>query len=350
MITARADTGGGPKHVYDLVRTLKSKSDLEIFISSPAEGEFYPLYKDLAMDFYEIPHRGLSLKKIWGLYQFCKKNKIRCVHSHGRGAGYYSRLLKLLSLGRYRVIHSFHGVHTTSNLAGWLKINIDRVLSLLTDQYIAVSEGEKQKALAMHLAGPWTGESKIQVVYNGIDIDTIQSQRLIRASDPEYVIGTLARLDYQKGIDILIERFEFFFERHPQASIKVLVAGGGDELQNLKEKIKSKNIILLGSRSDPVCFLNEIDLYISFSRGEGLPLSVLEAMAVGCPILLSDVTGHQEFGVTLFQLNSYEDFEKKLLFFFNGPKNKVEYSILKQKFSLEKMAESVIQVYKKELN
>lgn len=288
-ITSRADTGGGPKHVYDLTRTIKKNHpEIEIYIASPNEAPFAEKYREIAKEWIEVPSRGFNLKALFELRSFCKKNNISIIHSHGRGAGYFSRILKILL--RVRVIHTFHGVHSLPGLASKLKLLIDRLLAPLTDQFICVSEDEKSKAISLKVGR----EKQIEVIMNGVDIDQIRSEyQQATRHTTTYTIGTLARFDYVKGIDILLEFFHRYFKENPDSDWQVLVAGDGPEFEKLdkmrKELGLEKWVKFIGRTDKPIEFLKQLDLYVSFSRMEGMPLSVLEAMACGVTCLLSRV-------------------------------------------------------------
>ena len=93
-ITSRADTGGGPKHVLDLTSTTaKDHHQFEIYIASPNEPPFSAKYQEVAKKWLEIPKRRVCLKSLLEIRKFYKENSIDIVHSHGRGAGYFSRFL-----------------------------------------------------------------------------------------------------------------------------------------------------------------------------------------------------------------------------------------------------------------
>ena len=126
FISSRSDIGGGSKHLNDLLEYLHSNnSEYDIYVAAPLEEPFGPFYKKYSKQFIEIPKRGITITSILELLFFIRKYKIDIIHSHGRGAGMYSRPLKLLTLllfYKLQVIHTFHGIHQGSNLAGILSI------------------------------------------------------------------------------------------------------------------------------------------------------------------------------------------------------------------------------------
>ena len=159
-----------------------------------------------------------------------------------------------------------------------------------------------------------------QIILNGIPEEQIkkefssysreEARKRFSLPSKREIWGTLSRLSYIKGIDLLLEM------PLPQDKLFV-IAGDGESREFLLKKMasgKNDNIIFLGETFHPIIFLKSLDGYFSTSRGEGLPLSVLEAMAVGLPCLLSNVEGHQDFsrGAVLFDLENSTDFVEKI--------------------------------------
>jgi glycosyltransferase involved in cell wall biosynthesis len=111
-----------------------------------------------------------------------------------------------------------------------------------------------------------------------------------------------------------------------RSDITALIAGDGEHREDLERLSKelglSKQVHFIGYQQDAPGFLLEVDVLISASRFEGQPNAVLEAIAVGCPLLLSDIPEHQEtlsilLGNTnleplLFKDDSVEDLAEKL--------------------------------------
>lgn len=285
FITVRADMGGGPKHVYDLCSYL---SDVEIHIACPNEAPFYDKYKTLTKDVIAIPHRKFSIIKFFKLIQYCKDNGINVVHSHGRGAGIYSRLMGLWGL---KIVHTFHGAHHTST--------VERVLKNLVCKYIAVSESEKRNAITLGLCE----RRSVIVIQNGIDTEKFKNI----SSPNNKILGTISRLDPHKNNIELIN----FMKELPD--YKLLIAGDGEEMEFLKSQAGS-NVEFLGFVSDVPSFLSKIDIYVSASLGEGLPYSVLEAIAARKKIVISKVQGHMDIlkSENLYNLGSMSEFVLKI--------------------------------------
>jgi glycosyltransferase involved in cell wall biosynthesis len=106
------------------------------------------------------------------------------------------------------------------------------------------------------------------------------------------VVGTVARLVQRKGIDVLLRAFAVVSDHH-QAHL-VIVGDGplGDELRALARELKiADSISWLGFQADAVKWLQTMDVFAFPSRLEGVPNAVLEAMAVGLPIVATTIGG-----------------------------------------------------------
>lgn len=285
-ITLRADIGGGPKHVFELSQEIKNRNNFSVYIASPIQKPFGEKFLQISAEHFEMPFRKFSLITLLRLIRFCNRHNIQIIHSHGRGAGIYSRLLKFFG---FKVIHTYHGIHRDPGPMGFLKIKIDKILENLTDALIFVSFSEYKKAKSVGL-----GNRNAITIENGIN-PLLRTMSKTRGR----TLGNLSRLTFQKGQDSLIDHFHALISEYPSEGFQLFLGGEGEDHQILHEKIKSLNlqdkVILKGEITDPVSFLETLDVYVSLSRWEGLPLSVLEAMFLKIPCVLSNVIGHEEF-------------------------------------------------------
>lgn len=174
---------------------------------------------------------------------------------------------------------------------GWLK---QRLQAAMLDQYIAVSN-EVKKRLCQDLHVP---EGKIRVVHNGIRMEPFKgtSNTSVRAAlsggSARPIILTVARLHQQKGHVYLLEAAAMV----PDALF--ILAGDGPERPFLEKRARGlgleARVRFLGQRQDIPLLLASCDLFILPSLYEGLPLSVLEAMAAGKPVVATAIGGTDE--------------------------------------------------------
>jgi glycosyltransferase involved in cell wall biosynthesis len=150
------------------------------------------------------------------------------------------------------------------------------------------------------------------VIVNGVDAERV---RAIAARAPiaraqlglrpgGLVLATVARFDPVKGLDVLLRALPRIVARVPEAQL--LLVGDGAERERLRRLAREvdpggRAVVLAGAIPDAARVLPLVDLYVTASRREGLPLAVLEAMACGVPVLATRVPGHVdavEDGVT----------------------------------------------------
>ncbi len=338
LFTVRSDLSGGPKHVSDLVAYLKGHKEIKLYIACPADEPFGEPMRRACVAWQDIPARKFSILKLLSLVVWAKKNNIQVVHSHGRGAGIYSRLMKLFG---FKIVHTFHGIHTGDKIFDKIKLGVDKLLVKLTDYFIFTSDDECSKAKSL---GQISELERFSIVENGVQvIEPREAPRNLRK------IAVVARNDYVKGIDILSQYSEEFCKSHSNLNIIFEVAGvREDEIKSPHENLK-----FVGKKFPITPFLKTCDLFLSCSRSEGLPLTVLEAIAAGIPCLLSKVPGHNYFInkdlAEGFVLNSYQDFSEKLLSIIANPPKQDEldlrHNYVLKNHSLESVADKIKKIY-----
>jgi glycosyltransferase involved in cell wall biosynthesis len=336
-ITIRSDIGGGPIHLNELIKNLDNP-ELNFFLACPFNGEVYRDYWEenrSILDTFELPYRKFTLKSILQLISFSKKNNIDIVHSHGKGGGIYSRLIKLF-LPKVKVIHTFHGIDLTQKgvLNRIKNVYLERILKHFTNLFIAVSHGEKGLAVS-HLG---IVDSSIKVIYNGVKdyyatLDTSCEKEVISFSRFTFQKNMMASLEIARKMDC-----------------KFVWVGDGDELSDIKliiQEEKISNIDLVGFKSNPQMYFKKGSIYLSTARHEGLPLALLEAASCGIPIIATNVVGNNEVvqdGLNgfLFEEGNIQDAINKIQILLNDDKlyeqfsNKARVDYL-ERFTIDRM-------------
>lgn len=351
-ITSRADHGGGPEHLFQLTKAAGAR--VSCVIACPNEQPYAPRFADLenVRHVISIPHRKLSLSAILQLYKAISRHKVNIIHSHGKGAGIYSRILAALT-GR-ATIHTFHGVHTGeySPLQRQIYCWIERVLACKTQSIVAVSNSEKRTLV--DVIG--LQEQKIHLIANGVPAAQETIQLGAKVSGP-LVLLNVNRFDHQKNPDLLIPIARTIKER--QLNCRMNVIGTGAKFSHIESIIEAEGlgdvITLLGPTNDPRSAMRSSDVILSTSRWEGMPLALLEAMSEGLPVIASDVAGNRDIVL---------DGETGLLFNLESPSNAVKHierliahreeretlgqnaqARVAEKFSIERMTQQTIELY-----
>lgn len=310
-ITVRADFGGGPAHLLTLIENMNKQYDL--FVACPKEEPYWNDYSSILGEenLIEIPHRKFSVSKFLKLSRYIRAQHIEIVHSHGKGAGLYSRLLKVFDRN-LKVVHTLHGIHYQQygRLAKVSYFWLERGLAQFTDRFINVSRGEQDEAVRL---GLYTREQS-QVIYNGITIDQLKLDQFKKPEGlmpDDFVVLNISRLDYQKNIELLIECAKVLNSQDQQ--IKFLLVGDGPErvkLENIVREARMGNVIFAGFQVNALKYFTVADLCLSTARWEGLPISLIESLAMSVPIVATDVVGNNEVVVPeanglLYPLDDY---------------------------------------------
>ncbi|MBO9640981.1 MAG: glycosyltransferase [Siphonobacter aquaeclarae] len=294
-ISVRADMGGGPRHIQYLLEVIKEKVDC--YVACPDDDPFYQVFCSmLGQDkVIVIPHRKVSAESVKAVRAFVKKHGITLVHCHGKGASVYGKVLKVTNPGT-KVVYTPHGIHISeySRLVKAVYIGYEKLTAFLFDRIIYVSESESELAKSV---GLFRRRPSV-VVPNGVpdksssrSYDVAASKRQVFGSDSGPTVLTFSRFDFQKNMSEALA----IAARLPQYNF--LWLGYGDDFDALKEKAEAQqisNVFMLGARNDVGEYLAMGDVYLSTSRWEGMPLSLLEAMSYGIPIVASDVTGNRD--------------------------------------------------------
>ena len=197
------------------------------------------------------------------------------------------------------------------------------------------------------------GVSYVPYVLNGIPLsnETFSNEKL-------YDFIMCASFDENKNHKLLINAFEQLSNYQKR---KLICLGDGPLFDEIKNEVEQKglkdNILLLGSVSNVGDYLDKSRIFVLPSLNEGIPISIIEAMNYGLPIIASDVGGipdivNEQNGI-LFPSNDSKQLTEAMSTLLNNPIlcNKIsEYNKkYSQKFSIDNTAEAYLQIFKREL-
>lgn len=174
---------------------------------------------------------------------------------------------------------------------GWTRRLLNRFTVRLATHVVAVSEGVAAYA-AREFAIPG---DRLTTIVNGVDLDHFRPRPRARAAAPP-VIGCTARLHAKNDHATLLRAFARVSEWWPGA--RLLLLGRGPEEARLRVLAAalgiSARVDFAGEQADVRPYLAQMDLYVQASVAEGMPNSVLEAMAAGLPVVATSVGGTPE--------------------------------------------------------
>lgn len=234
------------------------------------------------------------------LFLLLIKEKPAIVHTHTSKAGLLGRLAA--KLARIPIIvHTPHGHVFFGYFGPWktrMFILLEKYAARLTDRIVALTEGEKEDYQLYKIAP----EDKIVVIYSGIEFGKIKELSLeeqqnfkkqLGIPDKSFVVGTAGRLEPVKGPEFLVEAAKDILSHYPQTYF--VFAGDGPLRQRLERKAYelgiNTNVLFLGWREDVTRVISVYDIFVLPSLNEGMGRVLVEAMALGKPIVASDVGG-----------------------------------------------------------
>jgi glycosyltransferase involved in cell wall biosynthesis len=215
------------------------------------------------------------------------------VHAHMFGSNVWGTVLGRLKRVPVVVAHE----HTWSFQGRPLRRLLDReVVGRFADAFIAVAEEDRRKMIEVEGVDPDT----IRLIPNGIpepepgDGAAVRRELGIAADAP--VIGVVCELRAQKALEVLFAAAAELRRELPQ--LRVLVAGDGPARASLEQEAQrlelDGTVQLLGIRRDVPALLDALDVAVLSSDYEGSPLSVMEYMAAGKPVVSTRVGGVPE--------------------------------------------------------
>ena len=306
FISARSDTGGGPRHLFDLLQSLEG-SGVRTLVAAPDGEPFGPKFLCHSDLYVPIQPRSFSLISFFRMLWLVYSENVSVIHSHGRGAGVYSRVLGLLT--RRPVLHTFHGIHSAPGFMGRVKLRLDQFLAFFPFHALFVSDSERERARQLKTVR----RQRCELVPNAVDLRRFDTPE--EANRRALKVGIFLRADQAKGPDLWLRHLALTLADPAFSNISFSCAGIPRANLSTFGLIPDR-LSVEGELDEPASWMKGLDVYVSTSRSEGMPLGVLEAMAAGKPCLLSRIEGHREFfreNVALgFPLENSKDFIAQL--------------------------------------
>src|SRR4051812_5514508 len=249
------------------------------------------------VEFYERARRnGLSVRMVhcqgradWRavrqIQECIQEDGIQLLHTHGYKADLYGYVGARRS-GKPIVATCHNWVGGTAALG--IYNHLDRMALKRFHGLAAVSDSVAQRLLASGISA-----RKIRTIANGIDVQTFECARPspVLNFDGSKVVGMAARLDLQKGFEYLLRAARELRGEFP--GLKVVIVGEGPDRREIEGMIQrfglQSSVILAGQRSDMPGIYAALDVFVLPSLNEGLPMTILEAMAASKPVIASRV-------------------------------------------------------------
>ncbi len=308
--------------------------------------EFYNLkkikYKTLGFkrkyDFKILPN---LTKELRGNYDL--------IHVHLFPAQYYVSFSDILNRVKIPMIFTEHSIYNRRRGYKIFKI-FDNLIYKYYEKILCVSK-ETEKELLKWLPNL---KDKSEVIYPGVFLNDYSGN-----FEKSYDLVFIGKFNKTKGFDIFLKTL--FMLEEENLNLKVCIVGYGDmenEIKNIKD-ILGKNITIdfLGKREDVYDILMNSKILVYPSRYEGLPITILESMSVGTPVIATNVGGIPEIiengenGILINKEDSLSLKNSIIDIINNDDKRKKlslnAYKTVKNRFSIENYFNNLIDIYKR---
>lgn len=308
-VISRLNVGGPAIHVVNLAAGLDPARFDQLLVvgsESPAEASMldYALFhgvrphviSEMVTTFSFTPRDAKALVKLYSL--ICRERP-DIVHTHTSKAGFLGRLAARLA-GVSIIIHTYHG-HPLHSYYGpvknWLLRRMERLLGCFTDRLVTVSEQVKSELVGYGVAKT----EKITVIPLGFDLEPFlnspkrrgEFRREMKLSQEIKLVGIVGRIVPIKNHSLFLESAARISAHEPAA--RFIIVGDGVLRPDLERQARdlgiADRVLFTGWRRDLPRIYADLDILVVSSNNEGTPVSAIEAMAAGCPVVATRVGG-----------------------------------------------------------
>lgn len=369
-VIARLNIGGPAIQAILLTAHLDQKAFESLLVSgveAEYEGNMLELAAEKNVELVILPQLGREinpvrdLMTILKLYRLIKKERPLIVHTHTAKAGTVGRLAARLA-GVPVIVHTFHGhvFHSYFSPAKTrLFIRIERFLARFSNRVITVSQRLKEEIADYGIAKP----AKIEVVPLGFELKPFleasdgKFRRELGLSDEVKLVGIVGRLTKVKNHEFFLRVASKVAANFPAA--RFIIVGDGELRQELEEFTAelglSDKVVFTGWRKNMPQVYASLNVVALTSLNEGTPVTLIEAMAAGCPVVATNVGGvpdlvvHDENGYLADSLE-IDEFAGYVLTLLNDPfkgqtMGKKGRQRVKETFTLERLLEDISGLY-----
>lgn len=303
FVIIQTGLAGSERVVLDLAAHL-DRSRFGIYVASFVRGTLEKAFSDACDEVVYIKKgRGLDPGAALRLASFIRSRAIHVVNAHHYMCFFYSSLAcKVLT--RRGLVYTEHSVPEVEGVVGVHGV-LCRAFISRADAVVGVS---KQIGDAFRAKYP-AQVGKVRALVNGVDVERFrphgvrQEMRALLGIGPdEFTVGMVANFRRVKNHVCLVRAFHRFTALCPSARLLLIGRGYPGDEENSEDEVEGlieilglgRRVVRAGYREDTPRILECLDLFCLPSFSEGLPVSLLEAMAAGVPAVGSDVRGIRE--------------------------------------------------------
>jgi glycosyltransferase involved in cell wall biosynthesis len=308
-IIARLNVGGPAIHTVLLTRKLDSARFEGLLVHGRlghGEGDMSYLARGIEEHLLYLPdlQREIrpkeDLKAFISLVRLLYRERPDIVHTHTAKAGAIGRAaalaVSLLTLRRQRLVHTFHGNVLDGYFSArktWVFRFIERTLARFTDTVVAISPLQAEELVRVHRIAP---KEKIRIIRLGFDLGPFLGLVPAPAGrGGRFTVGIVGRLVPIKNHAVFLSAAALFTGRCPDIPVRFAIAGDGELREKLEARARETGIAtymdFMGWQRDLPAVYNAFSAAVLCSNNEGTPVSLIEAMASGVPVVSTDVGG-----------------------------------------------------------
>jgi L-malate glycosyltransferase len=298
------NAGGSERIVLELARNL-NRSVFNINLAFFNNGALKDSFREVCNEIFHVPKKdGFDPAAVFELSRIVRLKDIHVINAHHYMPFFYSSLGA--SWSKTVLIYTEHSVPEVEGIySSKHKFVLDFLLHLKHVSIVGVSEeitNSFNKKFPSH-------RHKMQCISNGVDIARFNlrvDRDRIRAewglSPDQFVIGSVANFRKVKNHRLLVHAFHHLNRLHPHTRLMLVGKGYGYGGQNTEAEVRGlvdsyglqDRVLFPGHRDDIPRLLQSFDAFCLPSLSEGLPVSILEAMAARVPVVGSEVRGIRE--------------------------------------------------------
>ena len=316
-VITRFDKGGSAENTFLTVRGLDKKKYEVLLIKGLSQESVIGEKEAAAVDenLKEAERNGVRVltlpflvrsiaplndfSALFNLMKIFWQERPAIVHTHTSKAGILGRWAAFFAKVPV-IVHTPHGHVFWGYFNKWktsVFVFLERLTARITDSIITLTEHEKKDHLRFAIAP----ETKFTVIHSGVDlskfsgvtVDAFEMKKKLGISEGTFVVGTVGRLTPVKGQRYLLEAATKVLQQRPDTAFVFL--GDGELLTELTEMASSlgikDHVKFLGWRPDVADVMATFDVFVLPSLNEGMGKVLVEAMAMGKPIIASNVGG-----------------------------------------------------------
>jgi glycosyltransferase involved in cell wall biosynthesis len=296
VLITLAERGGAQAYVASLLPALAE--EFELAVAAHGDGFLRDAAAEAGVRFIPLTHLGRAIdlrgdaRALGELRALMRREKPQILHANSSKAGVIGRLAAVATGVPVRIF-TVHGwaFKAYQGAAATIYLWADRLMRPLTTWTVCVAESERAAGLRARTCGP----GNTVVIRNGVDLNGPRRRHELASATP--TVLAVGRFRYPKDFPTLVRAVA----QLAPGTLRVLIAGDGPERPALEAEIASLGVAdaveLLGERDDVPDLLAGADVLALPSLSEGMPMSVLEAMAAGLPVVASHVGGVGELVV-----------------------------------------------------